>query len=151
MRFRYQRYRMKSPALPGVIINRPEISVKVNGPAGVVTLDAVVDTGSDLTLIPRWVAGQIGATVDDTRRWPLGGIAGQVIEASPGDVELEISSDGTFFRWTTAVVFVKYPAGSKATTILGHSGFLDFFRVTFDGSARELEVEVTSAFSGILS
>jgi hypothetical protein len=150
MRFAYQQYHMKSPAMPGVIINRPEISVKVIGLAGVVTLDAVVDTGSDLTLIPRWVAGQIGATVDDTRRWPLAGLAGHVIEASPGDVELEISSKGSFFRWTTAVVFVNYPAGSKVTTILGHSGFLDFFRATFDGSARELEIEVTPAFNGIL-
>ena len=150
MRFRYQRYRMKSPESPGVIINRPEISVKVIGPAGVVKLDALVDTGSDLTLIPRWVAGQIGAIVDDTRRCPLGGLAGQVVEASPGDVELEISSNGSFFRWVTAVVFVNYPAGSKATTTLGYSGFLDFFRVTFDGSARELEVEVTPAFGGIL-
>jgi hypothetical protein len=88
--------------------------------------------------------------VDDTLRWPLGGIAGQVIEASPGDVELEISSNGSFCRWSTTIAFVNYPSGSKATTILGHSGFLDFFRVTFDGSARELEVQVTPAFRGII-
>jgi Aspartyl protease len=148
MRFRYQRYRMKSSVSPGRIVARPEISVKVIGPAGAVTLDALVDTGSDLTLVPRWVATQIGATVDDTRRSPLAGIAGHVIEGSPGDVDLEISSNGSFYRLPTTVMFVNYPAGSKATTILGHSGFLDFFRVTFDGPAGELEIEVTPAFGG---
>ena len=148
MRFGYQRYRTKSPVLPGGIVTRPEIPVKVIGPSGAVKLEVLVDTGSDLTLIPRWIAGHIGATVDDTARWPLGGIAGQVVEASPGDVELEITSNGSFCRWTTAVAFVNYPAGSKATAILGHSGFLDYFRVTFDGLARELEVQVTQAFGG---
>jgi len=148
MRFRYQRYRMKSTLSPGGIVARPEISVKVMGPTGSVKLDALVDTGSDLTLIPLWIAGQIGVTIDNSVRWPLGGIAGQVIEASPGHVDLEISSKGSFFRWTTVVMFVDYPAGSKATTILGHSGFLDFFRVIFDGPAGELEVELTPAFGG---
>jgi Aspartyl protease len=148
MRFRYQRYRMKSSVSPGRIVARPEISVKVIGPAGAVKLDAVVDTGSDLTLVPRWVATQIGARVDDTRRSPLGGIAGQVVEGSPGDVELEISSNGSYCRWMTTVVFVNYPAGSNATTLLGHFGFLDFFRATFDGPAGELEIEVPPAFGG---
>lgn len=150
MRFAYQKYRTKSPVLPGGIVARPEISVKVIGPVGPVTLDALVDTGSDLTIIPLWVASQIGVDVDASPRWPLAGLAGQVAEASPGDVELEITSAGSFFRWTTAVSFVAHPAGSKATAILGHSGFLDFFRVTFDGPAMELEIEATPAFGGIL-
>jgi hypothetical protein len=148
MRFRYQRYRTKSPVLPGGIVTRPEISVKVICPAGSVKLDALVDTGSDLTLLPRWVAGQIGVAVDDTMRWPVGGIAGQTLEASPGDLELEIASDGSSYRLATTVAFVNYPAGSKAMVILGHSGFLDYFRVTFDGPAMELEIEVPPALGG---
>lgn len=149
MRFPYQQYRMKSTVLPGGIVRRPEISVKLIGPAGAIKVDALVDTGSDLTLMPRWIAGQIGATVDDKARSPLGGITGQVVQVSPGDVELEITSNGSYFRWATAVMFVNYPPGSKATVILGHSGFLDFFRVTFDGSARELEIQITPSFGGV--
>ena len=150
MRSSYQRYRTKSPVLPGGVVARPEISVRVIGPAGAVTLDALVDTGSDLTILPFWVAGQIGVDVDASPRWPLAGLAGQVVQASPGDVELEIASDGSFFRWSTAVSFVAYPAGSQATAILGHSGFLAFSRVTFDGPAMELEIEATTAFGGVL-
>ena len=151
MRFGYQRYRTKSPVLTGGIVTRPEIPVKVIGPSGAVKVEALVDTGSDLTLMPRWVAEQIGVTVDDGVRWPLGGIAGQVLAASPGVVELEITSSGSTCRWTATVAFVNDPAGSKSTVILGHSGFLDNFLVTFDGPAKELEIQVTPAFGGTSS
>ncbi len=149
MKFRYRRYKARSSsALRGAIVARPEIPVIVIGPSGNRSLLALVDTGADLTMLPRSVAGLVGAPVDDTIRWPVGGFAGEVVEASPGDVELEISDGLSFHRWRATVAFVDYPAGAEESTILGHAGFLDFFRVLFDGPAGELEILSTPAFGG---
>ena len=118
----------------------------VIGPPGTASVLALVDTGADVTLLPRSIAGRIGATVEDTVRWPVGGFGGQVIEASPGDVELGITWDGSSIRWKATIAFVDYPAGAEESSILGHAGFLDFFRVIFDSPAKELEIQLTPDF-----
>jgi predicted aspartyl protease len=142
MRFRYQRYRTRlAITLTGGFVARPEIAVKVVGPAGAVKVDALVDTGSDITLFPRSLATLIGAAVDDSVRWSIGGFAGQVIEASPGVVKLEISDGISSHHWRTTVAFVSYPDGAERLAILGHRGFFDHLRVTFDGPAQELEIQ----------
>ena len=116
----------------------------VVGLTGTYSVLALVDSGADVTLLPRSVASSIGAAVDDTIRWPVGGFGGQVIDASPGDVDLEITWDGSSIRWNATIAFVNYPAGAEEVSILGHAGFFDFFRVLFDGPAKELEIHLMS-------
>jgi predicted aspartyl protease len=149
VRFPYRRYRARSSTVfHQGIVTRPELLVDVVGPAGTVSVLALVDTGSDVTLLPRSVAGRIGAVIDDNVRWPVGGFGGRVIEASPGQVELEILGDTSSIRWKATIAFVYYPAGAEESSLLGHAGFFDFFRVTFDGPARELEIQLTPVFGG---
>lgn len=141
MKFPYRQYRTRlAPTVTGGLVVRPEISVKVVGPVDEVSTDALTDTGADMTLFPRSIARRIGVAVDDSVRWPMGGVAGSVFEASPGDVELEISDGTSSHRWKATVAFVDYPDGVERLAILGHAGFFDHFRVTFDGPARELEI-----------
>jgi hypothetical protein len=118
--------------------------VDVVGLTGTYSVLALVDSGADVTLLPRSVASSIGAAVDDTIRWPVGGFGGQVIDASPGNVDLEITRDGSTIRWNATIAFVNYPAGAEEVSILGHAGFFDFFRVLFDGPAKELEIHLMS-------
>jgi hypothetical protein len=118
--------------------------VDVVGLTGTYSVLALVDSGADVTLLPRSVASSIGAAIDDTIRWPVGGFGGQVIDASPGDVDLEITWDGSSIRWKATVAFVNYPAGAEEVSILGRAGFFDFFLVLFDGPANELEIHLMS-------
>ncbi len=52
------------------------------------------------------------------------------------------------FRWSTKVGLVDFADPNDEVTIMGHAGFLDFFRVIFDGHLRTLEIELTPAFPG---
>lgn len=113
-----------------------------------IKVDAVVDTGADLTLFPRSVATVIGAVVDDSIRWPVGGVGGQSINASPGVVQLEIADGASRFSWRPTVGFVDYPRPALELSILGHAAFLEYFEVLFDGPAAEVEIRGTSAFPG---
>jgi hypothetical protein len=145
VRFPYRRYRARhSTAFHSGIVTRPEIPVDVVGTTGTASVLALADSGADLTLLPRSIALRIGAVIDDTDRWPVGGFGGQVIDASPGDVNLEITWGGSSIRWKATIAFVNYPAGAEEVSILGHAGFFDFFRVQFDGPAKELEIHLVS-------
>ena len=149
MKFRYRRYRTGlAPALTGGTVARPEIPLRIIGPSGTIKVDALADTGADMTLFPRSFAARIGVPVDESIRWPMGGIAGQVVEASPGEVDLEVADEATSHRWRATVAFVDYPPGAHESVILGHSGFLNHFRVIFDGPGRELEIRTTSTLDG---
>jgi hypothetical protein len=151
VKFPYRRYRARSSTVfHQGIVTRPEILLDVVGPTGTASVLALVDTGSDLTLLPRSVAGRIGVAINDTDHWPVGGFGGQVIEASPGDVDLEITWDGSSIRWKATIAFVNYPAGAEESSILGHAGFFDFFRVLFDGPAKELEIHPAPDLGGTL-
>jgi hypothetical protein len=54
-------------------------------------------------------------------------------------------------RWKATIAFVNYPTEAEESSILGHAGFFDFFRVIFDGPSKELEVHPTVTFSGTIA
>jgi predicted aspartyl protease len=152
LKFGYRRYQTRnSTKFHQGIVSRPEILVEIIGPGRVVSVLALVDTGADLTLLPRSIAAKIGATVDDTIRWPVGGFGGQAIDASPGEVDLEFQGGGFAIRWKATIAFVNYPTEAEESSILGHAGFFDFFRVIFDGSAKDLEIHPIHTFPGIIN
>jgi hypothetical protein len=152
MRFPYQRYQVTTtPTLPTAVLYRPEVPLRVLGPGGDASVLALVDTGADHTLLPRTIGDAIGAVIDDTRRWPVGGIAGQEIELAPGDIDLELMGGGQTFQWQATVGFATFTEPEDEVIVLGHTGFLDFFRVLFDGHLRELEVLPAPNFPGTVS
>ena len=109
MRFPYQRYEVgPSPTVPGGVLYRSELPIRVTGQTGAVLLLALADTGSDDTLLP-WSVGQaIGATIDESVEWRVGGVGGQEILVRLGDVELELERRGRIHRWRTKVGFVAF-------------------------------------------
>ena len=149
MRFSYYQYlTYSSPTTPTGILHRPEILIRVVGKAGSSKLRALVDPGSDDTLLPLSVGRSIGATMDLTQTWHAEGIGGQAIPVILGEVEFELTDGKQTFRWTAKVGFVDFADPKDEITVLGHAGFLDYFRTTFDGHLRTLEIEVTPAFPG---
>ena len=111
-------------------------------------MSAMVDAGSDDTLIPLSVGRGIGAKIDGSRNWIIQGIGGQVLTVTLGEVSLEITDGRQTFRWPTKVGLVDYADPNDEVVLVGHAGFFDYFRVTFDGHLRTLEMEATPAFTG---
>jgi len=67
MRFRYASYEVDpSPTVPSGVAYRPEVTIDVIGPRRMETIQALVDTGSDETVIPASPANAIGVQLDHT-------------------------------------------------------------------------------------
>lgn len=152
MRFPYQQYQVApTPTLPTGILYRPEVPLRIIGATDDARFFALVDTGADDTIFPRSIGDAVGAAIDDTQRWTVGGIGGQEVELTLGEIDLELTGDGQTYRWTAPVGFAAFARPEDEVAILGHPGFLNFFRVLFDGDAHQLEVSVAPSFPGIVS
>ncbi len=144
MKFPYIGYAVnENPLIPDGVVFAPEVPVTVIGPAGDAIVLALVDTGGEFTLFPESVAHQIGATVEVDRGFHVTGFPGgtESMVAYPGIVELELHRDGESLRWQTVVGFAPFEENRySARGVLGHAGCLEFFRSSFDGMRRELEL-----------
>jgi hypothetical protein len=149
MKFSYRKYlTQQSPTSPTGILHRPVISLRVAGTTGASLLNALVDPGSDDTLIPLTVGRAVGARPDPTHTWHAEGIGGQAVAVILGEVEFELTDGNLTFRWSAKIGLVDFADPKDEVAVLGHAGFLDYFRVTFDGHLRTLEIEATPGFTG---
>lgn len=149
MKVPYKRYSIEPTAVSASTeLFRPMVPLRVIGPTGDAFLWALVDTGADQTVLPRAIAEEIGVSIDDDRGWQVGGFGGQTVNVAPADVTLQLGYAGQSFEWDVTVGFVDFAQPEDEITLLGHVGFLDFFRATFDGLAHELELAPTAAFPG---
>jgi len=73
---------------------------------------------------------------------------GQSIRAVPAHVDLQISDGRQVFKWTAKVGFVEFVQAEDEVAVLGHGGCLEYFRATFDGDRREVELVPTTRFPG---
>jgi hypothetical protein len=109
------------------------VNVRVIGPAGDRDVFGRVDTGADDTLIPDHFAAALGV-VHLTDPVPIIGIGGGAT-ARFGAVDLEVSDGQTSYRWSAWVGFSSAPP-----PVYGIKGFLQFFRATFNGRQRYLDL-----------
>jgi hypothetical protein len=149
MKFPYRQYHtVPSPTVPSGILHRPEVPLRIIGTSGALALWALVDAGSDDTLFPLSVGQMIGATMDATQTWKVEGIGGQAVPIVLGEVVLELSDGTQTLRWPAKIGLVSFAAPQDEIALVGHAGCLDYFRVTYDGHLRTLEIEMTPAFPG---
>jgi hypothetical protein len=95
---------------------------------------ALVDSGSEHTLAPRWLADDLGVDLELSRDRLALGIGGQSVEAVFSTVELHLyrEHDGDdYVRWTAEVGFVE-PWAGEFFLILGQTGFYDEFTVAMN-------------------
>jgi hypothetical protein len=111
---------------------RPVLEIGVGSAA--FRIRALVDSGSQNTLLPLWAAK--GAGVDlasgDTRRLAVGGKA---VEARFTTVLLTVAK----FQWEAEVGFCKIDE-IPFDGILGQQSFFRFFTIVFRGADREFEI-----------
>ncbi len=149
MIFAYRQYpTFTSPTVPTGVLYRPEISVRVVGTLSALWTWALVDPGSDDTLLPLSLAQAIGARMDPLQTWSVEGFGGQALPVVLGEIELELNDGNQTFRWPARIGVVDFADPQDEITLVGHAGFLDYFRVTFDGHAHALHIDVTPSFPG---
>jgi len=116
-----------------IVILRPEVPIRVFGPTGAAELLALVDTGSDNSILPLSIAHDLGIETTLGKGPSASAYGGQRIALSFADVLLELSQDEVVLRWSSRLYFADFPGDSEKAVILGHEGFLDYFTATFDG------------------
>jgi hypothetical protein len=145
LKFPYQRYEVDpTPTLPGGVVYRPEVPVRVRGPAGTASFLVPVDTGADETLLPRSVAEALGVVLDEARHWQVAGIGGRPIDVVLGKVAFELLARPRPYRWSARIGFAAF-APDDELAILGHRGFLDRFTATFHPRRHELTLTPASS------
>jgi hypothetical protein len=108
-------------------------------------LEGLLDTGSDDTVLPIFVATQIGL---DLSAAPLGSVSGVGMVAAPlrlAEVTLRIASNTEQREWRAWVAFT---SARLRRSLLGYAGFLQFFTATFRGDLEEVKLEVNSLYHG---
>jgi hypothetical protein len=120
------------PAYDGQHFNppAPTASVSLRNPqtgASVPDVVLLIDSGADVTLLPRPAVEQLGVTPDSTARYELVGFDGQRSMAEAIDLDM------TFLD---TVIRGRFLLTHETIGILGRD-VLNFFVVVMDGPARE--------------
>ena len=109
---------------------------------------ALVDSGTEYTLIQRWIAQAIGVRADDDREIPLG-IAGETLRVAPADVTFAFGpstvTEDRWVQWSTTVGVVGHWK-AQWPIVLGQRGFFDQFTVTMSRHAQMLAISECGTF-----
>ena len=127
---------------------RPVIPVDLARPSGELDFYGLVNTGSDDTLISRFLAKELGLEIDDSQTSNVRGIAEEIVTIASAVVELRIADETEFASWEASVGVIGVEEEEHDFVILGHSACLDFFTATFDGDRRALEMFPNPNFPG---
>jgi hypothetical protein len=121
--------------------------VRIAGPTGDWVLDGILDSGSDDTVFPEWLAPMIGVdlTLSAEQEIRLAGRS-KPIRCRYTSVTLRIT-DGMneTYEWDTVVGFV---AVAMKWALFGQAGFLQYFDATFQGADYAVILLANWSFSG---
>lgn len=142
--FPYLSYESSAPRKSSSLIYRPEVTLRVVGPAKIKTVLALCDTGADHTILPLSMAEFLEIKMDEESRYHIQSLTGHKVRVVTGTVALELHDEHYWVRWTTEVGFIPFKHSHDEITVLGHIGCLDFFTATFDGKKHELTLKPNS-------
>ena len=148
LRFPYRNFRPAHPIVPLAGRNvrpRPVLSVTLIGPRSSLAQDALLDTGSDDTVFPDYVAQRIGIDLTNAPSGSISGLPPGSVLVRYARVTLRIADNHERREWEAWVGFtpaqIRFPA-------LGFLGFLQYFAATFHGDREELELTVNGHYPG---
>ena len=148
LRFSYKLFRTQHGVLSlrgRWVRPRPVFRVSLVGPVRTWVAEALLDTGSDDTVFPEWIAAKIGL---DLSRAPTGeasgvGLAPAVLRYAELNLRL---TDGREFREWPA--WVGFTTAKLKQPLLGFAGCLQFFAAFFQGDREEVELTVNGSYPG---
>ena len=148
MRYAYTSFSRPTPSISLVGRRdqpRPIISVGLIGPGNSIARDAQIDSGSDETFFPTWLALYIGVDLTSAPIESFKGQGGGRMTARFACINLRITDGFEFREWPAYVGFV---SANLSRPVLGYGGFLQFFDATFRGADEAVELVVNRLYSG---
>jgi hypothetical protein len=150
MIFPYASYEVsRSSTVPSGVVYRPEVVLCVYGNGRFKTIQALVDTGSDETILPYSLAMLLGIKLDKSAATLASGVGGHEVRLLPGVVELEISQAEESYRWRAIVAFLKTEDPDDEVALLGFAGFLEYFHATFDSESLVIRLSANGRMSAV--
>lgn len=129
---------MQFPTLTRQNLQRPIIAVNVHGPHGLsLQTDALIDTGSDVTLFSSDLAERLQIELTGIPFVPVITAVGPASAYQPAEVTLEVRRQPEVIRWTTRVGFLARP---MSFGILGTKGFFEFFDLSYSARNHSFEI-----------
>jgi hypothetical protein len=135
MRFPYVEYVDAGGASRAIKLYRPVLPIYLRGVGRTLRRLGLVDTGSDFTLLPAWIASALGVITDSNAPTRVAGFDGNEVLAQSGRVTFELRRNKTSLRWTATAYFAE-----QQYVLLGNLGFLEFFTAKFDWAAKSFEI-----------
>lgn len=140
---------MRFPTLTVRNCSRPVVSLVIESPHGSRILvdalvDALVDTGSDVTLLTPHAADLLQLDLTDCPDVEIQSALGTTGSYRRLELNLELRRPPEVFRWRTPVGVVRR---QLAYCILGIQGFFEYFRMTYDARHQWIEVEPSHLLS----
>ncbi|MCY2995000.1 MAG: hypothetical protein NTY19_45130 [Planctomycetota bacterium] len=130
---------MRFPTLAKQHIHRPIVAVHLQASAGRwLSIDALVDTGSDVSLFPESLARRLALDLRGVSPTPLTSALGTVATYRPVELVLELRRFPDVLRWKTTVGFLDRP---MTYGLLGTKGFFEFFTMHYDARGHLFEIE----------
>ena len=129
---------MQFPTLIRQNVRRPIIAVTIHGPHGLsLQTDALIDTGSDVTLFSCDVAHRLKIDLTGISSLPVMTAVGPVATYQPFELTLEIRRPPDVIRWTGRAGFLPRP---MSLGILGTKGFFEFFDLNYSARIHRVEI-----------
>ncbi len=128
------------------IILRPEVLVQITGPSHSDSFLGLVDSGADNTVLPTSIADRLAIPLRPAKGPSGTAFGGHELAFQVGEVEFELIDGEAAWKWKTDVLFHHFDAAADETLILGHAGFLDFFRTLLDPEQAKVELTPNGLF-----
>lgn len=130
---------MRFPTMEVDGIRRPVVPVIVESLSGEkLIVDALIDTGSDITLLPEAFAAALNIDLSEAPEQSLSSALGTIATYRSEDVFLELRrSPSETLRWRATVGFL---SRQMVYSILGTKGFFEFFAIAYDAAAGHVEI-----------
>ncbi|HEX9776117.1 MAG TPA: retropepsin-like aspartic protease [Actinomycetota bacterium] len=111
---------------------------------------ALVDSGSEHTLLAPWLARALGIEFSDAKRTMDLRVGGETVEVSYFDLSIRLHPPGgsldSYMEWESEVGFVSHFRVSAWSAVLGQIGFFDRFTVSMHRAALVTAIEEYEAF-----
>ena len=124
---------------------RPLVLVTLVGPKDVHVQAALLDTGSDDTVFPVWVAHKLGVDLTAVPSGEASGVGGTAAIVRYAELQLRLTDGQEYREWPA---WIGFTTAQLNQPLLGFAGCLQFFDAQFLGAREELELTVNPLYPG---
>ena len=126
----------------GSIVRRPKIKVCLRGSKSSMNFLALLDSGTDITILPKAIADFLGLDYDETEKTEFFGFGKEAFEAVQSTVDIMFLSSALRETSNLRNIPVLIPlAGEEKEPVLGCKGVFSTLKITFVNGKK---IQITS-------